>query len=158
MWCSDAPSESYHLLMFPCSLIHFSSSLHFLIPVSPLSLLLPILSSLHSFYFSILPLVSLMPFLHTNCTCLCPGHSSAQHCAQDHSFPHAYNRVKMPDFMKSWLVRHQDNDACLLTGGVAFQAASIMSGESFKFMWVLEKRIQELEKECYIHKTDLDGG
>ena len=96
--------------------------------------------------------------LHTNCTCLCPGHSSAQHCAQDHSFPHAYNRVKMPDFMKSWLLCHQDNDTCLLTREVAFQAASIMSGEVFKFMRVLEKWIQELEKEHHAHKMDLDGG
>jgi hypothetical protein len=78
--------------------------------------------------------------------------------ACNRSFPHTYNQVKMPDFMKSWLLRHQNNDTCLLTGEVAFQAASIMSGEAFKFMHVLEKRIQELEKECYAHKTDLDGG
>jgi hypothetical protein len=77
---------------------------------------------------------------------------------QDHSFPHAYNQVKIPGFMKSWLVHCQDNDACLLTGEVAFQATSIMSGESFKFMRALEKRIQFLEKECHGHETNLKGG
>src|SRR5579872_983416 len=79
MWYSDAPSDSCHVLMFPSSLIHFSSSLHLLIPASPISLLLPVLSSLHSFCFFIPPLVSLISFIHTNCTCLCPGHSSVQH-------------------------------------------------------------------------------
>jgi hypothetical protein len=64
----------------------------------------------------------------------------------------------MPDFMKAWLLCHQDNDTCLLTGEVAFQAASTMSGEAFRFMRVLEKRIQALEKEHHAHKTDLDGG
>ena len=78
--------------------------------------------------------------------------------AHDRTFPHAYNQVKMPDFMKAWLLRCQDNDACLLTSEVAFQVASIMLGEAFQFMCVLEKRIQELEKERYAHKTDLDGG
>ena len=78
--------------------------------------------------------------------------------ARNRSFPHAYNRVKMPDFMKSWLLHHQDNDTCLLTGEMAFQAASIMSSEAFKFMWVLEKQIQALEMERYTHKMDLDGG
>ena len=64
----------------------------------------------------------------------------------------------MPEFMKAWLLHRQDNNTCLLTGEVAFQAASIMSGEAFKFMCMLEKRIQVLEKECHAHKTDLDGG
>ena len=64
----------------------------------------------------------------------------------------------MPDFTKAWMLHHQDNDACLLTGKVAFQAASIMSGEAFRFMRVLEKRIQVLEKERHAHKMDLDGG
>ena len=78
--------------------------------------------------------------------------------ARDQSFPQAYNQVKMPDFMKVWLLRRQDNDACLLTGEVTFQAALIMSGEAFRFMCMLEKWIQELEKERCAHKTDLDGG
>ena len=64
----------------------------------------------------------------------------------------------MPEFMKAWLLHRQDNNTCLLTGEVAFQAALIMLGDAFKFMRVLEKRIQELEKERHTHKTDLDGG
>ena len=64
----------------------------------------------------------------------------------------------MPDFMKAWLLRRQDTNTCLLTGEVAFQAASVMLGECFRFLQILEKRIQELEKECHAHKTDLDGG
>ena len=64
----------------------------------------------------------------------------------------------MPGFMKSWMLQHQDTDTCLLTGEVSFQASMIMAGESFKFMRVLEKRIQALELERYAHKTDLDGG
>ena len=64
----------------------------------------------------------------------------------------------MPDFMKAWLLRRQDNNTCLLTGEVTFQAASIMSGEAFQFMRVLEKCIQYLEKEHYNHEQDLKGG
>ena len=64
----------------------------------------------------------------------------------------------MPDFMKAWLLRRQDTDTCLLTGEVAFQAASMMSGECFRFMRVLEKRIQASEQERHAHKTDLDSG
>ena len=78
--------------------------------------------------------------------------------AHNQAFPHAYNQVKMPDFLKSWTMCHQDNDACVLTGEVAFQAASVISGEAFKFMSILEKRIQALEVEHHAHKTDLDGG
>jgi hypothetical protein len=78
--------------------------------------------------------------------------------ARDRAFPHAYNRVKMPEFMKAWMLRRQDNDTCLVAGEVAFQAAAVMSGEAFCFMQVLEGRIQVLEKEHHVHKTDLDGG
>jgi hypothetical protein len=78
--------------------------------------------------------------------------------ARDQAFPHVYNQVKMPGFLKSWSLCRQDNDACLLTGEVAFQVASIMSGEAFKFMRLLEKCIQYLEKEHYGHEQDLKGG
>jgi hypothetical protein len=64
----------------------------------------------------------------------------------------------MPEFMKSWMLRRQDTDTCLLTGEVAFQASMMMSGEAFRFMRVLEKHIQELEQECHAHKMDLDSG
>ena len=78
--------------------------------------------------------------------------------AHDWAFPHTYNQVKIPDFVKSWLLCRQDNDICLLTGEVAFQAASVILGEAFKLMRVLEKRIQYPEKEWYGHEQDLKGG
>jgi hypothetical protein len=53
---------------------------------------------------------------------------------------------------------NQDNDACLLTGEVAFQAASMMMGEAFKLIRVMEKHIQLLQKECYSHEQGLKGG
>ena len=64
----------------------------------------------------------------------------------------------MPAHVKSWLLHRQDNDACLLTGEVAFQAACIMTGEAFSFACTLEERVQYLEKECYAHEQDLQGG
>ena len=78
--------------------------------------------------------------------------------AQDQAFPHAYNQVKMPGFLKSWSLHRQDNNACLLMGEVAFQATCVMNGEAFKMLWVLEKHIQYLEKEHYGHEQDLKGG
>src|SRR5579872_7081417 len=50
---------------------------------------------------------------------------------QDRAFPHAFNKVKMPPYLKLWILHRQDNNACLLTGEVAFQVASIMTGEAF---------------------------
>ena len=78
--------------------------------------------------------------------------------AHGRAFPHAFNKVKMPDFLKAWIVRRQDNDACLITGEVAFQAACAMTGEAFSLIRALEGRIQYLEKERYKHEQDLNGG
>src|SRR6201993_4285614 len=78
--------------------------------------------------------------------------------AHDRAFPHAFYKVKMPAYLKSWLLRRQDNDACLLSGEVAFQAACIMTGESFFLINALESRIQDLEKERYKQDQDLNGG
>src|SRR5579872_7364297 len=78
--------------------------------------------------------------------------------AHDRAFPHAFYKTKMPAHVKSWLLRRQDNDTCLLTGEVAFQAACIMTGEAFSLAPVLEERVQYLEKECYAHEQDLRGG
>src|SRR5579872_3332831 len=78
--------------------------------------------------------------------------------AHGRAFPHAFNKVKMPDFLKAWIVRRFDNDACLLTGEVAFQAACSMTGEAFSLIRALEGRIQYLEKERYKHEQDLTGG
>ena len=64
----------------------------------------------------------------------------------------------MPTYIKSWLLRHQDNDACLISGEVAFQAACIMTGEAFSLICAMELQIQYLEKERYKHKQDLNGG
>src|ERR1700757_1658922 len=54
--------------------------------------------------------------------------------AHNRAFPHAFNKVKMPAYVKSWLLCRQDNDACLLSGEVAFQAACIMTRESFSLI------------------------
>ena len=78
--------------------------------------------------------------------------------AHDWAFPHAHYKVKMPAFLKSWLMRRQDNDACLISGEVAFQAACIMTGESFSLICAMESRIQYLEKERYKQDQDLNGG
>src|SRR5579872_5326970 len=71
--------------------------------------------------------------------------------AHGRAFPHAFNQVKMPDFLKAWIVRRFDNDACLITSEVAFQAACAMTGESFSLIRAMEERIQYLEKERYKH-------
>ena len=78
--------------------------------------------------------------------------------AHDRAFPHAYHKVKMPAFLKSWIWRHHDNDACLITGEVAFQAACTMTGEAFSLIRAMEARIQYLEKERYKQDQDLTGG
>jgi hypothetical protein len=78
--------------------------------------------------------------------------------AHGRAFPHAFNKIKMPDFLKAWIVRRFDNDACLITGEVAFQAACAMTGEAFSLIRALEGRIQYLEKERYKHEQDLNGG
>ena len=78
--------------------------------------------------------------------------------AHGRAFPHAFNKVKMPDFLKAWIVRRLDNDACLITGEVAFQAACTMTGEAFSLIRAMEARIQYLEKERYKHEQDLTGG
>src|SRR5579872_3794297 len=66
--------------------------------------------------------------------------------AQDHAFPHAYNQVKMPKWLKAWILCCQDNNACLLMGESSFQASCVMTGETLKLLRVLEKRVQYLEK------------
>ena len=78
--------------------------------------------------------------------------------AHDWAFPHAFYKVKMPAYIKSWLLLRQDNDACLLSSEVAFQAACIMTGESFSLIRAMESRIQYLEKERYKQDQDLTGG
>ena len=78
--------------------------------------------------------------------------------AQDRAFPHSFNKVKMPPYLKSWLLRRQDNDTCLITGEVAFQAACIMTSESFSLIRAMESQIQYLEGERYKHEQDLNGG
>src|SRR5579872_5140461 len=79
-------------------------------------------------------------------------------CAHDRAFPHAYHKVKMPAFLKSWIWCRQDNDACLITGEVVFQATCTMTGEAFSLIRAMEARIQYLEKERYKHEQDLTGG
>ena len=64
----------------------------------------------------------------------------------------------MPPFLKSWIWHRQDNDACLITGEVAFQAACTMTGEAFSLIRAMEARIQYLEKERYKQDQDLTGG
>src|ERR1700757_403297 len=78
--------------------------------------------------------------------------------AHDRAFPHAFYKVKMPAYIKSWIVRRHDNDACLLSGEVAFQAACIMTGESFSLIRAMESRIQYLQKERNKQDQDLNGG
>src|SRR5579872_5900268 len=78
--------------------------------------------------------------------------------AQDRAFPHAFYKVKMPAYLKAWILRCQDNDACLLSGELAFQATCIMTGESFSLIRTMEVWIQYLEKERYKHDQDLTGG
>src|SRR5579872_2260006 len=78
--------------------------------------------------------------------------------AHDRAFPHAYNKVKMPAFLKAWIWRRHDNDACLISGEVAFQAACTMTGESFSLIRAMESQIQYLEKERYKQDQDLNGG
>src|SRR5579872_3371011 len=78
--------------------------------------------------------------------------------AHQRAFPHAYNKIKMPAFLKSWIWHRQDNDACLISGEVAFQAACVMTGEAFSLVRAMEARIQYLEKERYKQDQDLTGG
>jgi hypothetical protein len=78
--------------------------------------------------------------------------------AHDWAFPHAFYKVKMLPYLKAWLLRRQDNNACLISGEVAFQAACIMTGESFSLICAMESRIQYLEKERYKQDQDLTSG
>ena len=77
--------------------------------------------------------------------------------AHDRAVPHEFNQVKMPRWMRSWISRHFDNDAALMTGESAFQASALMTGATWRLIRALEERVQVLENEKHHLKNDLKG-
>ena len=63
----------------------------------------------------------------------------------------------MPNWLKSWILRRNDNDACLMTGEGAYHASCLMTGATWRLMRHLEKRTQELEAQVRRDAQDLNG-
>ena len=77
--------------------------------------------------------------------------------AHDKALPHEFNQVLMPDWIKSWYMHQNNEDAALIMGLMAFCVVTMKNGVLWKVIHDQHKMMEHLEKKLTKLEEELEG-